>query len=708
MGIMDAGLGFGSDKGASWGLSNKKAGTGSIDQQFSRKYKVKLNQIKLAEKRLNQMIKNGGGQILSMPEYDKQIKKKLEELASKCSGQSYEQNLDGKLEFINFKIGILMQDAVQEGFENDQKKDQEKYDQQEEKVQNYIKPLIEAYNSAGANSEKDNTEIKKKALEDKKKELEKEIDENPAFEEYNFDDVDPKPDEEATKKSRDKEKKILEEAYSRVKEGVEAADKIAEKNAMKALEMCKKSMEISIDEKLKELGRKAEKSLQKASAQLANLPDEIVQQFKQIENTLQTLITGFGDFAMSLTDKSTDIGNDIEMQMDKAIASLQSLLDPVFNTATALKLPLPPIVKPVKDLLMMIPKMGKDPPGLTPDQKALIEKYKKQKIQIPQEWYKSLNDMVKNISIAMGMFPLCLIQLIFNMIDALIGQILALGGAMPFPLNLIPLAIQLMPKLFMLYLQFPQVLYKILEKKMMDMIAQASALGTSIGSAISGIFEPTPQCTEAVKEELQKKIDAEKKAKEEKKELEKAKKAQQKEEELKKKLEEKAKADEAYRNSPQYKKDQEEAAKKAKLLAEIEASKIKTVEQKEDQENKKLCDEIISEAKKISPNNTSDQPRKLSDTSDDKLSDAEKKEKEAVSTDEMDKALEQSKKELGSYSLRRAQEIVNENRDKKAAQEKVLEEMNKASEMEQEASTASSAAQEAEMASYMDSTNSSQ
>jgi len=51
---------------------------------------------------------------------------------------------------------------------------------------------------------------------------------------------------------------------------------------------------------------------------------------------------------------------------------------------------------------------------------------------------------------------------------------------------------------------------------------------------------------------------------------------------LKKQLEEKAKVDEAYRNSPQYKKDQEEAAKQAELLAKIEASKIKTVEQKED------------------------------------------------------------------------------------------------------------------------------
>jgi hypothetical protein len=38
----------------------------------------------LAEKRLNSMMKSGGGQILSLEKYDSQVKKKLEELASKC------------------------------------------------------------------------------------------------------------------------------------------------------------------------------------------------------------------------------------------------------------------------------------------------------------------------------------------------------------------------------------------------------------------------------------------------------------------------------------------------------------------------------------------------------------------------------------------------------------------------------------------------
>ena len=75
-------------KGIGWGAKESTSKNTSVDAQFNRKYKVKLNQIKLAEKRLNNMMKNGGGQILSLEKNDKQVKQKLDELAAKCSGQT--------------------------------------------------------------------------------------------------------------------------------------------------------------------------------------------------------------------------------------------------------------------------------------------------------------------------------------------------------------------------------------------------------------------------------------------------------------------------------------------------------------------------------------------------------------------------------------------------------------------------------------------
>lgn len=53
------------------------------------------------------------------------------------------------------------------------------------------------------------------------------------------------------------------------------------------------------------------------------------------------------------------------------------------------------------------------------------------------------------------MFPVCLLSLVFSMIDAVVGQILALGGSMPPPLDKLPQALTLMPKLIQLCMTFP-------------------------------------------------------------------------------------------------------------------------------------------------------------------------------------------------------------------------------------------------------------
>lgn len=591
-----------SSDGIGWGAKKVESKRNSIDAQFTRKYKVKLNQIKLAEKRLNSMMKNGGGQILSLEKYDSQVKKKLEELASKCESQNYEQNLDAKLQFINFKIGLLTSDSAQADLEAEA-----------EEVQKFLEQLIDAYNKAGADTAGDNTKIKQQALDAKKKELEKGIAESRFYEIYDNDSEkalialqtggEPPVDEEKTKKNRENAKTNLDTAYKKAKKGIDEANNLAEKNAQKILKTCQKSLELPGEELSRKMALEAEKALQKAAADLAKLPDDIVKQFKQIESFLQSLITGFGDMGFMLEDGMVDL----EAQVDSMIASLQSILDPVFNTATALSLPVPPIVAPLKDLLAMIPQMGKDPAGISVDQKALIEEFKKQKIQIPQDWLESLNKMKDSLFTVMTTFPLCLIQLIFNMIDAIIGQILALGGAMPYPLNLIPLAIQLMPKLLTLQMKLPQVMYQIIEKKIKDMVAQAMALGASMGSSVNGIVLPTPACSEAVKAELKKKMEASKKAAEEqrKRKLEQAKK--EKEEDLKKQLEMRAAQDEAYKKSDQYQNDLKALKKRAEMLAALEASKPKSLGDKETQENQKLCNQIIKEAQAIKPNNSGDQ-----------------------------------------------------------------------------------------------------
>ena len=301
---------------------------------------------------------------------------------------------------------------------------------------------------------------------------------------------------------------------------------------------------------------------------MATFPDEIINQFKKLQNILMQLVTGFPD--LNFNDLAGDQMKDVEAMIDSMMASLMSLIDPVFKTSSSLKLPLlPKFVAPIQDLMSFAGQMGKDPPGLTDEQKALIDKYKKapKKPEIPQDWQDSLLSMKDTLMTVMALFPVCLRQLIFNMIDAIIGQIMALGGSMPYPLSLIPEAIKLMPKLIQLYIQFPQIFYKILEKKVKDMIAQIMALGASAGSKVNGIIAPTPACPEALKAKIREKKLALQKARKEQAELAKAQIQEKAEKEIKKQLDARAAADKAYRESDQFKKDKEAIQKRAKMMA---------------------------------------------------------------------------------------------------------------------------------------------
>ena len=110
-------------------------------------------------------------------------------------------------------------------------------------------------------------------------------------------------------------------------------------------------------------------------------------------------------------------------------------------------------------------------------------------------------------------------------------------------------------------------LKQIIEKKLKDLVAQVMVLGTSVSSAISNVFAPTPQCPEAVKTALQKRIEEKRKAR---KDAALAKKLEIKEKRksaLKKKIDERAAFDKAYKNSTQYQADLKEVDKKAEILA---------------------------------------------------------------------------------------------------------------------------------------------
>lgn len=573
------------------------------EAEFKRKYQITLNAIRLAEKRLNGLMKNGGGHILSN-KYYLDVKKELEKLASSCQSNSYKENLEGYLDFLTLKIDLLTSSSAKASFDAMQTAASEYQKLQMEEISRFQDKMIQAYNNAGSNIAGDSSKVKSKALEDEYQKLKKKIQTDDTYVVRYYVDDKLVVDEGATASRRAEASKQLEKAYESAKEGVKAAEDLAEQNAKKVMAVCEKSMTLPDLEKANDISRQLELAMQQAAAELAKLPDEIIDAFKEIENFLLMLVTGFGDLNF-LAEKGMV---DVTMMVDEMINQLQSILDPVFTTATALKLPLPPILAPIKDLLQMLPQMGKDPPALTPEQKALIEKFKKSKVQIPDDWKVSIKKMKDTINTVMTLLPCCLIQVIFNMINAIVGQILSLGGAAPYPLNLLPLAITFMPKVYSLIMTFPQTIEQIIERKIKDMVAQTMALGTSFGSSIDGIMTPTPSCPEAVKAELQKKIEAERKAKEQQQALKEAQEKQQQEKKIKAAIEARAKNDELYKKSEQYKKDLAEAANQAERLSKINANKVKAISDKEAIANKEICQKILNEAQAIMPNNTDDQP----------------------------------------------------------------------------------------------------
>lgn len=597
--------GFGKDSQTAKALSGK-VDAKYVTAQYNMKYKVLLNKIRLAQNRLNQLIKNGGGTILSTTKNQTAINNKLVYLSNSSLYNTYEQNLEAKLDFIEFKIKLVLDSAVDQA-----KQQQEVTEKEKEKIKDcqiYETPLTEAYNNAGNDSAdgSSNIQVKRKALQDKKKMFQDQINEIVVYE---YDDngvlkVGPDGssivDDAATASMRKSYSEKLEFAYSRVDQAVKQAEDLAKLKAEKVLKACKKTLEFPSQIDMADIKRKAEEALAKASKAIAKLPEDIVKQFQQLESFLQQLISGFGDFAILQMDGAIDLN----MMIDNLIAQLQTMVDPVFTTAMSLKLPLPPVAQPIVDLLTMAKTMGKDPPNLTEEAKKKLEELKKQKISIPQDWKDSINNLIETITTLSYMFPVCLIQLIFNMIDAIIGLLTSLGLPVPYPLNLVPQAIKLMPKLIQLMWCLGPALKQIINQKLKDLAAQVMVLGTSVSSAIDNMIAPTPQCPEAVKKELKDQIEKERKARKDAAKLKEAEIKEKKEAALLKKVNEKATLDSAYKNSAQYKKDVENAKKQSEILAQIEGSKLQSLADRENAENTKLQNEFYEEAVKIKPNNT--------------------------------------------------------------------------------------------------------
>jgi len=249
--------------------------------------------------------------------------------------------------------------------------------------------------------------------------------------------------------------------------------------------------------------------LEDAAKKFAKLPQDLMKEFDKLEGILFFIVSGFVRDMPSL---------DIKGDIDTVIQALQSMMDPVFDGIEKLQLPLPKVAQPITNILKMFKSQSSDTSTLTDIQKKLIEEWK-DKAQIPTTWLESLSSMMQTVNLLMAMMLTLLIQLIFNMIGAIVKIIkqnreTLIGGALelPFPLNLIDIAIELMPKIFSLMKMMPQVMMEAGKKKFKEMAAQMQVAAMGFGDQISELFTsfPTVQCPEQVKKAIEEKVKAEK------------------------------------------------------------------------------------------------------------------------------------------------------------------------------------------------------
>ena len=413
-------------------------------------------QVSMMSQRLDDLVTNGADQILDEPTNKEKLDKTRKENAEKAPDNDYKANLELKKDYIDQQLGMVSKSNKKAA---SAAKKQAKADSKLEKRKNEIIKNIRKELKNYGDSEVDK---KKQIVKDRCGELREGYVFKP--DQAELDAIDAA--EQELNEMIDEAAAMMEQITSAVKAEDEEAKEEPEKIKVKTITI----KDYNVDEKI--------------NKKIAELPKKLMEKIKELEKFIYSLIWGFPDIEETYEEI------DLEEKVNDMISKLRSLLDPIFASVNALSLPIPPVLKPITDLLGKLGDMG-NTDGMDPDMKALIEEMKKKKPKIPINWKATLISLQQCLMQLVVMFPICLINLIFKMIDAVVGQILALGGAAPYPLSLLPQAIQLMPKLIDFSKAFPESLIKALYKKLEAEVAKMLAMGQSLD--FSGLEVPKPK-----------------------------------------------------------------------------------------------------------------------------------------------------------------------------------------------------------------------
>lgn len=240
-------------------------------------------------------------------------------------------------------------------------------------------------------------------------------------------------------------------------------------------ESCQASLVQQNKQKAQESLQKAKEQLDKQSQMLAQLPEQAVIKVDQAEKQLMSIIDGYVD------------SDSPEFNLDKIINQIEQMIKPLINMLGSIPVPSIPGISQISDLLTALKTLikitddKKDKENEEDDQNENLKDQLEQgledgmdkisKIEVkvpPAEIPPKLTETAKRFIISIislcVMLPLVLINLIFQMIAAIIKMFKKIAEKLgypeiPYPLNLVTNCLEMMPEVIKFVKNAPTKLY---------------------------------------------------------------------------------------------------------------------------------------------------------------------------------------------------------------------------------------------------------
>ena len=240
-------------------------------------------------------------------------------------------------------------------------------------------------------------------------------------------------------------------------------------------ESCQASLVQQNKQKVQESLQKAKEQLDKQSQMLAQLPEQAVIKLDKAEKQLMSIIDGYVDI------------DSPEFNIDKIIKQIEQMIKPLINMLGSIPVPSIPGIQQISDLLTALKTLikitddKKDKENKEDDQNENLEDQLKQgledgmdkiseievkvpPVEIPPKLIETAKRLIISIISLCVMLPLVLINLIFQMIAAIIKMFKKISEKLgypeiPYPLNLVANCLEMMPEIIKFVKNAPTKLY---------------------------------------------------------------------------------------------------------------------------------------------------------------------------------------------------------------------------------------------------------